>query len=73
MDILETHIIRDCARAVGLRAPRFGLAWMFAAGFIGLGIGLNWWFGLDSDTAKWVNVVAQFATFAALLFVFFPP
>lgn len=73
VDLLETRIIRDCARAVGLRAPRFNLAWMLATGLVALGIGLNWWFGLESDTARWVNVVAQFATFAGLLFVFFPP
>lgn len=73
VDILETRIIRDCARAVGLRAPRFGLAWMLATGLVALGIGLNWWFGLESETAKWVNVIAQFATFSGLLFVFFPP
>lgn len=73
IDLLDNRIIVECARAVVVRAPRFGLAWAFAVALAVAGLVLNWWFGLDSDTAKWVNVLAQFATFAALAFVFFPP
>jgi hypothetical protein len=73
VDLLETRIILDCARAVVVRAPRFGLAWAFAVTLAALGVGINWWSGLDSNVAKWVNVLAQFATFAALAFIFFPP
>ena len=73
VDLLETRIIIDCTRAVVVRAPRFGLAWAFAVALAALGVGINWWSGLDSNVAKWVNVLAQFATFAALAFIFFPP
>lgn len=73
IDILETSIIRDSVRVVSWRAPRFGLAWIVVAALVTAGIGINLGFGLDSLFAKWVNVVAQFVTFSALLLVFFPP
>jgi hypothetical protein len=73
VDILETRIMIDCSRAVFVRAPRLRYASAFAVLLALLGVVLNWFFGLDSIQAKWVNVLAEFATFAALFFVFFPP
>jgi hypothetical protein len=73
VDILETRIMIDCARAVVIRAPRLRYASMVALALAILGVALNAYFGLDSEQAKWVNVLAQFATFAGLFFVFFPP
>lgn len=73
IDMLETRIMMDCSRAVFIRAPRLRYASIFAAILACLGVAWNAYFGLDSTPAKWVNVLAQFATFAALFFVFFPP
>jgi hypothetical protein len=73
IDMLETRIMSDCARSVFIRAPRMRYASIIAVVIALSGIALNAIFGLDSVQAKWVNVLAQFATFAALFFVFFPP
>lgn len=73
VDIMETKIMADCSRAVMIRAPRFWSAWLLALGIMTVGVGLNARFGLEGDVAKWTNVIAQFATFSALVFVFFPP
>ena len=73
VDIMETRIMADCSRAVFIRAPRLRYASMFAITLAAIGICLNWYFGLESEQAKWVNVLAQFATFSALFFIFFPP
>lgn len=73
VDILETRIMIDCSRAVVIRAPRLRYASMIALALAIIGVALNAYFGLDSLQAKWVNVLAQFATFAGLCFVFFPP
>lgn len=73
VDILETRIMIDCSRSVVIRAPRLRYASLIAFGLAIIGVVLNAYFGLDSDVAKWVNVLAQFATFAGLCFVFFPP
>jgi hypothetical protein len=73
VDIMETRIMMACSRAVMIRAPRFWSAWVLAGVLVAIGVAMNAYVGLDSDSAKWINVVAQFATFAALVFVFFPP
>lgn len=73
VDILETRIMIDCSRAVVIRAPRLRYASMIAVALAAIGVALNAYFGLDSIQAKWVNVLAQFATFTGLFFVFFPP
>lgn len=73
VDILETRIMMACSRAVVIRAPRLRYASMIALFFAATGIALNLYFGLDSNVSKWVNVLAQFATFIGLVFVFFPP
>jgi len=73
IDILETRIMVECARAVFIRAPRLRYAAIFAFALVAIGLALNWYFGFESQPAKWVNVLAQFATLAALVFVFAPP
>lgn len=73
VNVLETKIFSECSRAVFIRSPRFKYAFFLVVAFIALGIGLNAYCGLDSNISKWINVISQFATLAALFFVFFPP